>query len=332
MFRKSWILTYWPHQHGLGVAAGKIFATILLQSWFSLNWYAKWPCSEKVEFWPTDPIPKIRGVVSWWLSGSSSRCHRVVCGLWLWYFLIILTIFVFRQNICYHVAAFWILFNFTCNMTIFWKILTPSPGSGVSAGKNIRYHVWKSWILTYWPHPQGRGGGGGLGGQNICYHVAALVILFNLICNMTLFWKSWILSYLPHPQGRGWSAGKIFVTMLLHAFVILFNLIYNMTVFWKSWMLTYWPHQHGLGVAAGKIFATILLQSWFSLIWYATWPCSETVAALVILLNLICNMTMFWKSEFWPTDPILWVGVGAGVCGQNICYNVAAFVILFKDV
>ena len=29
--------------------------------------------------------------VSWWLSGSSSRCHEVVCGLWLWYFLIILT-------------------------------------------------------------------------------------------------------------------------------------------------------------------------------------------------------------------------------------------------
>ena len=29
--------------------------------------------------------------VSWRLSGSSSRCHRVVCSLWLWYFLIILT-------------------------------------------------------------------------------------------------------------------------------------------------------------------------------------------------------------------------------------------------
>ena len=29
--------------------------------------------------------------VSWWLSGSSSLCHRVVCGLWVWYFLIILT-------------------------------------------------------------------------------------------------------------------------------------------------------------------------------------------------------------------------------------------------
>ena len=31
--------------------------------------------------------------VSWWLDGSSSRCHGVVCGLWLWYFLIILTYF-----------------------------------------------------------------------------------------------------------------------------------------------------------------------------------------------------------------------------------------------
>ena len=31
--------------------------------------------------------------VSWWLSGSSSQCQGVVCGLWMWYFLIILTIF-----------------------------------------------------------------------------------------------------------------------------------------------------------------------------------------------------------------------------------------------
>ena len=29
--------------------------------------------------------------VSWWLSGSSSRCQGVFCSLWLWYFLIILT-------------------------------------------------------------------------------------------------------------------------------------------------------------------------------------------------------------------------------------------------
>ena len=34
--------------------------------------------------------------VSWWLSGSSSRCHGVVCSLWLWYFLIILTYYFWR--------------------------------------------------------------------------------------------------------------------------------------------------------------------------------------------------------------------------------------------
>ena len=33
--------------------------------------------------------------VSWWLGGSSTRCQGVVCSLWLWYFLIILTIFEF---------------------------------------------------------------------------------------------------------------------------------------------------------------------------------------------------------------------------------------------
>ena len=33
--------------------------------------------------------------VSWLFSGFSSRCHRVVCGLWLWYFLIILAYYFF---------------------------------------------------------------------------------------------------------------------------------------------------------------------------------------------------------------------------------------------
>ena len=30
-------------------------------------------------------------------------------------------------------------------------------------------------------------GGGGVCRQNICYHVAAYLIPFNLICNMTMF-------------------------------------------------------------------------------------------------------------------------------------------------
>ena len=57
---------------------------------------------KKVEFWPIDPIPRVRGI----------------CG----------------QNICYHVAAFVILFNLICNNTMFGK----------------------SFILTYWLHTQGR--------------------------------------------------------------------------------------------------------------------------------------------------------------------------------
>ena len=36
--------------------------------------------------------------VSWWLSSSSSRCHGVVCGLWLRYFLIILTYYFLRNH------------------------------------------------------------------------------------------------------------------------------------------------------------------------------------------------------------------------------------------
>ena len=36
--------------------------------------------------------------VSWWLSGSSSRCHGVVCSLWLWYFLIILFYYFWKTD------------------------------------------------------------------------------------------------------------------------------------------------------------------------------------------------------------------------------------------
>ena len=42
--------------------------------------------------------------VSWLLCGSSLQCHGLVCSLWLWYFLIILTIF---HNVCYNVFYYW---------------------------------------------------------------------------------------------------------------------------------------------------------------------------------------------------------------------------------
>ena len=50
--------------------------------------------------------------VSWWLSGSSSRCHGVVCSLWLLYFLIILTYYFW--------ASQWSLRSVLKQGTFFW--------------------------------------------------------------------------------------------------------------------------------------------------------------------------------------------------------------------
>ena len=71
--------------------------------WFPLISYATWPCSEKVEFWPINPIPRVR-------EGSASK--------------------IFATMLLHLVIPF----NLICNMTAFWK----------------------SWILTYWPQPQGQ--------------------------------------------------------------------------------------------------------------------------------------------------------------------------------
>ena len=60
---------------------------------------------------------------------------------------------------------------------------------------------------------------------------------------------------------------------LLGALVIPFNMIWYMTMFWK---VEFWPPGFGW-MAACLVFATMMLHSWFHLIWYATWTCSETV-------------------------------------------------------
>ena len=89
--------------------------------------------------------------------------------------------------------------------------------------------------------------GGGVCEKNICHHFAAFVLIFNLICNMTMFCKCCFLGLL-NPRVPGKFAGKIFATVcrlgggvceknICHhfaAFVITFNLIYNMTMFGKS--------------------------------------------------------------------------------------------------
>ena len=59
------------------------------------------------------------------------------------------------------------------------------------------------------------GGGGGVCGQNICYHVAAYVILFNLLCSMLKKLNSDLIPW--GGGGGGGSVGKLFATMLLHS-------------------------------------------------------------------------------------------------------------------
>ena len=76
----------------------------------------------------------------------------------------------------------------------------------------IWYAIWpcsgKVEIRPFDPRVRGRGWAG-LGGQNICYHVAAFMFPFNVICNMIMFQKSWILTFWPHPLSppRGSGTG-----------------------------------------------------------------------------------------------------------------------------
>ena len=89
-------------------------------------------------------------------------------------------------------------FKSICNMTMFWK----------------------SWILTYWPHPRG----GGLG-EGVCLAKKMLpcinAILFNLICNTTMFKKKLNFNQLTTSPGE---SGKIFATMLLQSWFVLFDM------------------------------------------------------------------------------------------------------------
>ena len=109
------------------------------------------------------------------------------------------------------------------------------------------------------------------------------------------------------------------------------NLICNMTTFRKK-IVDLWPCSRGRGCVKGQAMCLHLLHLSFPLIWYATWPCSAKVqfwpldhtrgvyiqttyyhvAACVIPLNLICNMTIFWKSWIMACVPPLSPPMGGG--------------------
>ena len=89
------------------------------------------------------------------------------------------------------------------------------------------------YCLTLWPHPLGRWC---VCGQNICYHVAASVVSFNLICNMPTFRKIFSLTFWPHPLNQGCVCGQN-ICYHVAASILIFNLICNITIFWKSLIL-----------------------------------------------------------------------------------------------
>ena len=179
----------------------------------------------------------------------------------------------------------------------FWPLNPYGSGEG-SAGKifaTVMMPLWFPliWYATWlcfeqveiWPFdPRVKREWGRICGQNICYHVDAFLILYNLICNKTCsekvdFW----------PPGsvcvcRGWGLGANY---LLPCCCLCDSLEFDMphdNVLNKL-SFDFWPPgSWGEAGSAWEKIATMLLHSWFQLIWYATWPWSETV-------------------EFWPFDP-----------------------------
>ena len=139
IFWKSWILAFWhPRIRGVGGregVCGQIFAIMLLHSTIPFNLvYATWQCSEKVELWPIGYIPRVGGGGGVW--GLRAKYLLPCC--------------CFRDSL-------------NCDLQ----------GN----------HVLKK--SSFDPRVEGVGVGGEVVyGQNMCYHVAAFVILFNLICNI----------------------------------------------------------------------------------------------------------------------------------------------------
>ena len=61
-----------------------------------------------------------------------------------------------------------------------------------------------------------KGGGGGVGGQNICHHVVPFVFSIKIDMQNDHVLKKLIFDLLtPPPESGGGGGGKIFATMLL---------------------------------------------------------------------------------------------------------------------
>ena len=84
--------------------------------------------------------------VSWWLSGSSSRGHEVVCGLWLWYmyFLIILSYYFRISKVLLYIVLNWKHLN-RCKKTIQELYTSTKP----YMYKSYCYAAWCIYVLPF---------------------------------------------------------------------------------------------------------------------------------------------------------------------------------------
>ena len=165
---------------------------MLLHSWFPLIWYATWASSNNVSFWHFEPNPEVR-------RGG---------GLQAKYLLQIFATMILHSWF----PLIWYVIWHCSEKDEFWPIdpIFRVVQEGRSADKWFDTMLLHSWFPFIWyalkrvlitlnfdllNPTQGSGVGRSAGkifATSICYPVAAFLILFNLICNMTTCWKCWI--------------------------------------------------------------------------------------------------------------------------------------------
>ena len=159
--------------------------------------------------------------------------------------------------------------------------------------------IWyATWLLSVkdivWPltPPLGQGC---VCGQNICYHVAASVVSFYLICNMTTVRKIYSLTFWPRPLGRGCVCGQN-ICYHVAASVVSFNLICNMTIFWKSLILASAPPPKFTKGARNQAFK--LKSRFICFISIAALPACNISAKIFIIALVIA------KFKYLTFDPL----------------------------
>ena len=207
---------------------------------------------------------------------------------------------------CYNIDAFTIPFDvqhYHVLKKFHFDLLMREGG----CGRIISYHVaafaipfclsitilWKSWILTFWPP--------GLGGReqgfayNICYYMAAFAIPFNLICNMTMFCKMEFDLLIPRVGEGGLRAKYLLICYCMRDCHL--NMQHDHVL--KKLNFDLWPRP--LNPPGGQT-QTFDQKSGLKYFLFIVPLSAFDTILLHLRFPLICNMTMFRKNEFWPSE------------------------------